>query len=429
MNSGANIAVDPSSAFISAASQKDPLTFHQGVNSANTATTMSHSTIVECFIYITCYYLSFIFLGRRCFGQIQFMQKWQISRATAMDIACKTISGGFAIFSTVFGIIILWTSAQYTPSREDKASFFLDRVMVWAMSYFLYDIFAMYTVYLARNDAKVIETQYMNSNGSEPTELEKRMIIARGNSHNVNGHCDSSSVLSKELLTTFTKKGNDNEVSSSNKHLRNECDKSRDTFTDDLNGVSMSVVINNQKSFRTYIEDNPLIFAHHALIGLVLIPMMSLKYSRHEPGDMMIAAALIMEASTPFVSFRSVLSQLHGMRHSRTYIINGVAMVIAFFTCRILIYPIFYTAYGIQRNITMFQAILRTPWHCSLWMIMTLMPQLYWFRIMFIGALKVVREDKMCSSSTSDIRNTADSELYLTKSANKERFHKKEKKQ
>lgn len=301
--------------------------------------------------------------------------------------------------------------------------------MVWAMSYFLYDIFAMYTVYLARSDAKVVETHYTNSNGSEPTELEKRINIARINLQNVNGNCDSSSVLSKELLTTFTDKANENEVSPSkpsNKHLRNECDKSRDTLT---NGVSTSVIINKQKSFRTYIEDNPLIFAHHALIGLVLIPMMSLKYSRHEPGDMMIAAALIMEASTPFVSFRSVLSQLHGMRHSRTYIVNGVAMVIAFFTCRILIYPIFYTAYGIQRNITMFQAILRTPWHCSLWMIMTLMPQLYWFRIMFIGALKVVREDKMCSSSTSDIRNIADSDLYLTKSGNKDKFHKKEKKQ
>ena len=62
----------------------------------------------------------------------------------------------------------------------------------------------------------------------------------------------------------------------------------------------------------------------------------------------MIAAALIMEASTPFVSFRSVLSQLHGMRHSRTYIVNGIAMVIAFFTSRILIYPIFYTAYGMN---------------------------------------------------------------------------------
>ena len=61
---------------------------------------------------------------------------------------------------------------------------------------------------------------------------------------------------------------------------------------------------------------------------------------------MMIAAALIMEASTPFVSLRSVLSQLDGMRHSRLYIANGIAMVVAFFSCRILIYPIFYTVYG-----------------------------------------------------------------------------------
>ena len=60
----------------------------------------------------------------------------------------------------------------------------------------------------------------------------------------------------------------------------------------------------------------------------------------------MIAAALIFEASTPFVSLRSVLSQLDGMRSSRLYMINGIAMVVAFFCCRILIYPIFYKIYG-----------------------------------------------------------------------------------
>ena len=68
-------------------------------------------------------------------------------------------------------------------------------------------------------------------------------------------------------------------------------------------------------------------------------------------GDMMIAAALIFEASTPFVSLRSVLSQLDGMRHSRLYMFNGIAMVIAFFSCRILIYPIFYKCYGISNKI------------------------------------------------------------------------------
>ena len=158
-------------------------------------------------------------------------------------------------------------------------------------------------------------------------------------------------------------------------------------------------------------------------------------------GDMMIAAALIMEASTPFVSLRSILSQLKGMRYSKIYVLNGIAMVVAFFICRILIYPVFYTIYGkfehsqqisgthavytitipnpchllvvilyfvgMQRNVDMFQAILRTPLHCSFWMVTMLLPQLYWFRIMFIGALKVARENQKYSGSTQlkDILN------------------------
>ena len=52
----------------------------------------------------------------------------------------------------------------------------------------------------------------------------------------------------------------------------------------------------------------------------------------------------------------------------------------------------------------MFQGILRTPWHCSIWMIGLLLPQLYWFRIMFIGALKVIREEKIMNNI--DIPNT-----------------------
>ena len=57
---------------------------------------MFHSTtILESGVYITCFYLSFTFLNRRYFGQDEFMRKWKISPATAMDIACKTISAGF----------------------------------------------------------------------------------------------------------------------------------------------------------------------------------------------------------------------------------------------------------------------------------------------------------------------------------------------
>ena len=38
------------------------------------------------------------------------------------------------------------------------SSFFLDRVMLWAMGYFIYDIFAMYEVYLAKCDNSAVIT-------------------------------------------------------------------------------------------------------------------------------------------------------------------------------------------------------------------------------------------------------------------------------
>ena len=53
----------------------------------------------------------------------------------------------------------------------------------------------------------------------------------------------------------------------------------------------------------------------------------------------------------------------------------------------------------------MFQGILRTPWHCSVWMIGLLLPQLYWFRIMFNGALKVIQEEN--NSKDVDTSNSA----------------------
>ena len=137
-----------------------------------------------------------------------------------MDIACKTVSGGFAISSTLLGISILWTSAEYTPNKEGKSSFLIDRVMIWAMSYFLYDFFAMYNVYLARHDATAMESSSMKPNG-----------------------IDADAVL--------TKKANDNQVSPFNKNLRtgigNDCDTSRETFTEDISGVSTNVIMNSRK--------------------------------------------------------------------------------------------------------------------------------------------------------------------------------------
>merc|ERR1712038_807153 len=109
MSIGSNVGVDTSSpAFITAANQQDPFAYNQWAEGPETFSGMFHSTtILESGVYITCFYLSFTFLNRRYFGQDEFMRKWKISPATAMDIACKTISAGFAISATIFGIFML----------------------------------------------------------------------------------------------------------------------------------------------------------------------------------------------------------------------------------------------------------------------------------------------------------------------------------
>lgn len=234
MNIGTNVAVDTSSsAFISAASQKDPLANNQWANATDTVIVMFRSTsILECFIYLTCFYLAFVFLGRHYFGQIEFMKKWQISRATAMDIACKTISAGFAFSATVGGMCILWMSAAYTPITKDRSSFFLDRVMIFAMSYFIYDFFAMYHVYLAQLDANETINPYRETKLSQTIKLHRTDV-------------DKDSFNEKELITSIAKP-NDNAVPASSM-LNSNCDKSPESITGDMNGASTNVITKNNR--------------------------------------------------------------------------------------------------------------------------------------------------------------------------------------
>ena len=193
-------------------------------NGPETFSGMFHSTtILECAVYITCFYLSFTFLNFRFFGQEDFMRKWKISPATAMDIACKTISAGFALSATIFGIFILWVSPEYTPIQKDRSSFFVDRVMVWAMSYFIYDFFAMYHVYLARKDAKASDNLCQETSLSQPMRLDKL----------------DASKEDCELITS-TSNPNDNLVSLS-KSVNSNCDKNRKSISsEDISGVSMN---------------------------------------------------------------------------------------------------------------------------------------------------------------------------------------------
>jgi hypothetical protein len=144
-------------------------------------------------------------------------------------------------------------------------------------------------------------------------------------------------------------------------------------------------------SVLTFVSKQPLIVLHHVLLAVLFTPLMMTRLD-HEPGDLMIACALVFETSTPFVSLRAVLAHL-GLKKSLAYTANGLCMMLVFFCCRILVYPFFYWTYGRQRGLTAWEAVAATPPFCAVYMAMVLAPQLYWFRVMVNGARKLVAEN------------------------------------
>ncbi len=156
---------------------------------------------------------------------------------------------------------------------------------------------------------------------------------------------------------------------------------------DQEKGTNLKLEVSVLEFFRA----NSLIVVHHLLVGAVFTPIMMRRLD-HEPGELMVACALVFEASTPFVSLRAILSYV-GLKRSPLYIANGAAMVLVFLCCRILIYPAFYVAYAAQRGLGFWQAVARTPIRCSLYMLGVLAPQLYWLGIMVRGAAKVLNDN------------------------------------
>lgn len=167
---------------------------------------------------------------------------------------------------------------------------------------------------------------------------------------------------------------------------------------DETEGSSQS-----DKTIRGFVRNQPLISIHHLALSLFFIPLM-VNRRDHYPGDPMLACALLMEASTPFVSLRAILYNLH-LRQSLIYVLNGVVMVFVFFWCRIGIYPWFYHVHALATQVTFMEAVMKTPLRCATFMTLALFMQLHWFKIMLFGALKVVREKFQKNSNSGSLTN------------------------
>lgn len=124
--------------------------------------------------------------------------------------------------------------------------------------------------------------------------------------------------------------------------------------------VSALVVVKKNgriSKFCDYLIKNPIIVVHHVFIGgfgflFITVSHVGekqqtnatgnvfcfLQYLRGGLGDCFFGFVYLMEASTPFVSLRGVLSKI-GLKTSKIYVVNGLLMLLVFFLCRVAMFP------------------------------------------------------------------------------------------
>jgi len=153
-----------------------------------------------------------------------------------------------------------------------------------------------------------------------------------------------------------------------------------------------------------FLSDRPLIVFHHILVPLIGFP--ALMYFRNGYGDCLLGTSFMIEASTPFVSLRVILVHLK-MKDSLVYVVNGIMMLLSFFACRVMLFPILYWWYSTVMGLSLISTIIAIPcWvHAatfSLWL-----PQLFWFNKMLKGSLKVIKERQRRSDKSDEmLRNS-----------------------
>ncbi|NWT19745.1 FA57B protein, partial [Vireo altiloquus] len=137
-----------------------------------------------------------------------------------------------------------------------------------------------------------------------------------------------------------------------------------------------------------FVRQELLMVLHHAAMGLVCFPVATLW--RQGKGDFFLGCLLMAELSTPFVCLGKVLILFH-RQHTALHKLNGVALLVTFLGCRVLLFPYLYWSYGRHLGLS----LLRVPWVLPVTYNVAaaalLAPQLYWFGLICRGAWRLFR--------------------------------------
>ncbi|XP_024910627.1 protein FAM57A-like isoform X2 [Cynoglossus semilaevis] len=150
---------------------------------------------------------------------------------------------------------------------------------------------------------------------------------------------------------------------------------------------------------RAFLLREWMLVLHHLVLLVVFLPVVL--FLRRGLGDFFIGCFFITELSTPFICLGKILIQL-GLDNSRLHRINGVIVLLTFFTCRILVFPFMYWMYGRQFRIPLHRVPFVLPLHCNVCNLVILVPQIYWFILLLKKARRLyLRGQKRRTADTN----------------------------
>lgn len=288
---------------------------------------------------------------------LSFVKKYRLRISDVLDITNKIVSAVQAMFSCLAGFFVCRWSC---PRNFLQASHFLSESYAWfAASYFFYDIWSMYKVYAAEASNKILATLGLSANANGAAKRSKSDGDSSSGSPAMNG---SAAGALEEIPS--------------------------------ISNGSLSILLASKlgtPSFLRYLITHKLMVFHHLFIGSY--GLMVISFLRGGLGDCVFSFMYMMELSTPFVSFRGILS-IMGLKESKMYVINGLVMLFTFFWCRVFLMPYVCYYYSQVVNLPFFEAFWRLPRGCKISILALFLPQLYWFRLMLRGAIKVFGKKK-----------------------------------
>ncbi|OWF42255.1 protein FAM57A-like [Mizuhopecten yessoensis] len=135
-----------------------------------------------------------------------------------------------------------------------------------------------------------------------------------------------------------------------------------------------------------FVLHNKLLTLHHVMLPIIFTPVILI--FRRGLGDFFVGVFFQVELTLPFIAARNIMVQLQ-LKDTVLYVVVGIAMIIAFFVSRILVFPYLYWRYAIYKNITPWLVPFSIPHKCTAGCAFILCLQLYWMSKMLKGAVKL----------------------------------------